>query len=429
MDFETLLAQHRTALERFVRYKLPPSDAEDVLQEVCMTAYRRFGQLKNPEAFKPWLLTIARNRCSDYYRAKGYVQTVPLESAPEYQLTINRFGRGVEYVVRDTLAQLPEKDRRILLLYFWRELSQKEIAEALGIPVGTVKSRLFAAKKSFREHYPIDMNREGEINMKKLPERLPEYTIIPSEEKPFAVRMAELPGWLFVPEEGEKTEWAMYDYPEKQRTDYTQMRYVGRAEVHGIEGIEIAAVQYDPADKDKKGNVVGRESSFIIQMTDTHCRYLAEHYVKNGVRKYRTFLDGEEFLSEWGVGEDNCGWEINLKYDGRLACEGNVITGKAVDDQPVIVGRCRVAIGGREYDTVRVMVFFKNDAVTEQYLDKNGRTVLWRRFNRDDWAIDRYGQRWSEKLPDNERLTINGETYVHWYDCITDYILPPNAGK
>jgi len=62
-------------------------------------------------------------------------------------------------------------------------------------------------------------------------------------------------------------------------------------------------------------------------------------------------------------------------------------------------------------------------AVTEQYLDKNGRTILWRRFNRDDWAIDRFGKRWSEQLPENERLTINGDTYVHWYDCITDYIL------
>ena len=66
-----------------------------------------------------------------------------------------------------------------------------------------------------------------------------------------------------------------------------------------------------------------------------------------------------------------------------------------------------------------------NDAVaSEQYVDQNGRTVLWRRFNRDDWAIDRFGGKpWSEKFPDNERLTINGETYVHWYDCISDYIL------
>lgn len=61
--------------------------------------------------------------------------------------------------------------------------------------------------------------------------------------------------------------------------------------------------------------------------------------------------------------------------------------------------------------------------VSEQFLDRNGKTILWRRFNRDDWAIDRYKRKWSEQLPENDKLTVNGTTYVHWYDCITDYIL------
>ncbi|MBP3919299.1 MAG: hypothetical protein J6I50_09040 [Clostridia bacterium] len=61
--------------------------------------------------------------------------------------------------------------------------------------------------------------------------------------------------------------------------------------------------------------------------------------------------------------------------------------------------------------------------VSEQFLDHNGRTILWRRFNRNDWAFDRYQKLWTEQLPDNDRLNVNGITYVHWYDCITDYIL------
>lgn len=66
---------------------------------------------------------------------------------------------------------------------------------------------------------------------------------------------------------------------------------------------------------------------------------------------------------------------------------------------------------------------FDDAVASEQYIDQNGRTVLWRRFNRDDWAFDHFKKTWSEMLPDNERLTINGETYVHWYDFISDYIL------
>lgn len=90
-----------------------------------------------------------------------------------------------------------------------------------------------------------------------------------------------------------------------------------------------------------------------------------------------------------------------------------------------IVGRYKVEINGRAYDTVCVVDLwqYEDHVVSQQFLDKNGKTVLWRRFNADDWAFDRYKKKWTEMLPDNERLFVNGETYVHWYDCITDYIL------
>lgn len=54
---------------------------------------------------------------------------------------------------------------------------------------------------------------------------------------------------------------------------------------------------------------------------------------------------------------------------------------------------------------------------------KKGRTVLWCRFNRNDWGIDKLKKKWTEIFPDNEQIIVNGETCVHWYDCISDYIL------
>ena len=90
-----------------------------------------------------------------------------------------------------------------------------------------------------------------------------------------------------------------------------------------------------------------------------------------------------------------------------------------------IVGRYKVTIGGKTFDTVCVMDIetYNCGVVSEQFLDKNGKTVLWRRYNRDDWAIDHYKKKWSELLPQNDKIIVNGTTYVHWYDCITDYIL------
>ncbi len=63
-----------------------------------------------------------------------------------------------------------------------------------------------------------------------------------------------------------------------------------------------------------------------------------------------------------------------------------------------IVGRYTVTIGGKSYDTVCVMDIetYNCGVVSEQFLDKNGKTILWRRFNRDDWAIEYYQKKWSE---------------------------------
>ena len=85
-----------------------------------------------------------------------------------------------------------------------------------------------------------------------------------------------------------------------------------------------------------------------------------------------------------------------------------------------VVGRCDLTIYGKTFDTICIMDLgmYEEGMVSEQYLDHDGRTVLWRRFNQDDWAVERYGKKWSELLPENEQITINGQRHVHWYDCI-----------
>lgn len=79
-DFEELLTAERAAVERFVRFRLPSkTDAEDVLQEVYLTAYRKFSQLKSGDSFKPWIISIARNKCNDYFRRKAAQWEIPME--------------------------------------------------------------------------------------------------------------------------------------------------------------------------------------------------------------------------------------------------------------------------------------------------------------------------------------------------------------
>ncbi len=424
-DFEQMRQEHQMTLRRYVLYKISqPEDAEDVLQSVLLTAYRQRHTLKDISAFRAWLIGIARHQVQDYYRQKARQMEIPLDRVAEDTFTCNRAGKSTFHAVEDTLEKLKAVEQQILYLYYWKQLPQEDIAALLRIPLGTVKSRLHTARQHFRRHYPYTPKGENTMST-RLPKILPEYTITPSPLPPFSVKWEESMGWLIIPRLHEKLSWGLYDYPSRTRTEYTDMEVIGRAEVHGIEGVEIRAIQYDSEDYYRTGAIKEMERRFIAQLTDTHCRYLAETHMENGVRKCYTFLDGAPFIDNWGFGENNCGSETNLRPKGMLHREGSVITCASHAETLDVVGRYTVAINGKQYDTICLMdIDCFNDAVaSEQFIDQNGRTVLWRRFNRDDWALDRFGRRWSEKLPGNEQLTINGALYVHWYDCISDYIL------
>lgn len=491
--FESLLQECKSAVERTVFFRISSrADAEDVLQEIYITAYRKFDTLIDPMAFKAWLISIARNKCIDYYRWKAARTEFPMDIS-ESVMMYGRCGLREQIIVREIMDRLADKDRNILKLYYFQELSQAEIAKRLDIPVGTVKSRLYAARENFRQLYPVPRERDVQQAEKKqknipiteeeekeeadikekyaeksnnaqekgaekeskkfmnqrievLPEILPEYTITPSKEAPFEVVWEELQGWMIVPRLGEKLIWGLYELPSRRRTEYTEIEVTGNAEVHGIRGVEIVAVQYNAENYYRTGSVDRMERRFVAQLTDTHSRYLAESHVENGVRKCYTFLDGDSFTKNWGFGEDNCGNKTHIAASGILQRTGNRVSicvpdrKEGITDEMInnavehknqnfqhmdVVGRYTVTIAGKTYDTICMMDVesFDDAIVTESYLDKNGRTVLWRRFNRDDWAMEHFGNKsWSEMLPDNERLIIDGKVYVHWYDCISDYI-------
>lgn len=432
-DFETLLAQFRPCVERYIRYRLPHgADCDDVLQETCLAAYLAFSTLQDTSAFKPWLLSIARNKCADWFRRHARRREAPLETALERGYLPGPFAHAPQTAVEETMERLSAQDRLLLTWSYDRRLPQKEIAQRLNVPIGTVKSRLSVAKARFRTawtHPP----KQGGINMNEttnpgaLPAVMPAYTVKSTGGKPFEVVWEELPGWLLVPRLGERISWAMYDDPDKKRTFQYDMRVLGEAEVHGIRGVEIEAVCHG-VDPTGAGNPSDTEPTrFIAQLTDTHCRYLACEAMQNGVKRFITFLDGEAFMPNWGVGENNCGNETHLVCKGRIHRDGNTVSCSTANDAPDIVGRYEVTIGGRVYDTVCVMDIdsFNDGTLSEQFLDRNGKTVLWRRFNRDDWHVAHGEKRWSEKLPASERLTVNGQVYVHWYDCLTDYVPAP----
>lgn len=427
-EFSRMYVHHQGALERYVHLRISQrQDAEDVLQEILIAACQRFHTLTSPDSFKPWLLAIARHKCADWLRRKYRSGETLMPEALLSAAVLPRFAAHRDSPVMEAMARLSPADRQLLHLRYWQERPVADIARLLAIPPGTVKSRLHAARARFRRAYPgpIPTNEQGGTPMRSImPARLPDYEILPSPLPPFSCRWEELMGWFIVPLLGEKLSWAMYDFPDRLRTEEDCLTVTGRAEVHGVEGVEISVETLNPMAcnaVDQSGYV---QRSFVAQLTDTHCRILSETHTQDGVKRLYTFLDGDAFLGNWGFGEDNCGNETHLHQKGDIRREGSTVATLDKKFLLDVVGRYTVTIGGRTYDTICVMdVETYSDTVSEQFIDQNGRTVLWRRFNRDDWQYERYGRTWREMLPGAETLTVNGRIYVHWYDCITSYIL------
>ena len=419
--FEALLAENRLPVERWVKFHVTGPDAEDILQETYLAAYEAFPRLKDTAAFRPWLLSIARNKWRDWYRKQARRPETPVEELPDVTAP-----EDPDTAVEETLARLSDRDARMLRLFYLEQLPQKEIAKLLSIPEGTVKSRLSVARDRFRAAYPQP---KGERNMKKLPLYLPPYDIRWKDEAPFSVVWEEMMGWAIVPRLGEKLVWGMYDLPSRKLDVAYDMAVTGKARVHGLEGVSFTARVIEPRPELKEGDLMIEPVTssgapqevwtFVGQLQDGYTRFLSAEREEDGVRTLTTFLDGDEFMANWGFGEDNRGNSIHPAAQGLIVRDGVAYTAQR-EGVLDVVGRCDLTLDGETADCIAVMDLSAcaEGVASLQFLDRQGRTLLWQRYNRDDWELSRYGRRWSELLPDNDRITVNGTTFVHWYDCL-----------
>lgn len=158
-DFEQMLQTERVSLERFVRYRLPSrEDADDVLQEIYLSAYQKFPQLKNKASFKAWLLVIARNKCNDYFRRKAAQLEIPVDELTETILSDSRQGLSERSYVQETLDLLGDKDKQILYLCLSGDFHIIYMAALAGGNVVHSPGKLFSRsrdKKPSHEFLPF----------------------------------------------------------------------------------------------------------------------------------------------------------------------------------------------------------------------------------------------------------------------------------
>jgi RNA polymerase sigma-70 factor (ECF subfamily) len=126
-------------------------EAEDATQEAIARAWSSWKTLRDPDRFDAWFDRILVNVCRNRMRHVRTIRVVALDDAHEMPAADSHGSTMARLTLEPAFARLNPEQRIIVVLRFWRDLSVEEIAERLGVPEGTVKSRLHYALKALRE--------------------------------------------------------------------------------------------------------------------------------------------------------------------------------------------------------------------------------------------------------------------------------------
>jgi RNA polymerase sigma factor (sigma-70 family) len=156
--FAALVDRHGRRIHRYIAQRLGVDAADDLMAETFLVAFgkRRKYDLARPQAL-PWLYGIATNLMARRRAAEVRQYRLLARLAPEAPLEpteaiVDRVdAQGLSGPLAGALADLPVRQRNVLLLVAWADLSYEEVAEALDIPIGTVRSRLSRARARLRD--------------------------------------------------------------------------------------------------------------------------------------------------------------------------------------------------------------------------------------------------------------------------------------
>lgn len=167
--FRDLFERHHDDVRRYLQRRAGADTGEELAAQTFEEAFRTRARFDPAYSnARPWLMGIATNLLRHHYRAEaarlralehaaGMASTVP-EDDPEARLDAQR----AAHVLARALQQMSRGDRDIVLLYAWADLTYAEIARALHLPIGTVRSRLHRIRRRLREPESVEDPIEGE---------------------------------------------------------------------------------------------------------------------------------------------------------------------------------------------------------------------------------------------------------------------------
>ena len=155
-SFDAAFTAEFPPLHRYLARRVGASAADDLAAETFIVAFRNWGKLDPERAVRPWLYGIAANVMRHHWRKerrmlRAYARTGLDPVFAEDDEAVERADAGGRRrELAEMLATLSRDEREILLLHAWAGLTDTEIAEALGLPIGTMKSRFSRTREKLR---------------------------------------------------------------------------------------------------------------------------------------------------------------------------------------------------------------------------------------------------------------------------------------
>lgn len=152
-----IIYQNKSRIRSIIR-KMTGSDNEDIEQDVYIKVWQNKEEYQEKGKFSQWINTITINLCRDFFRSKTYRQK-QIEVQNE-DLVLQDTSKNAEEIyderkrqkmILNAVDELPYKLRQIVILFELEELSYEQISKKTGLPIGTIKSRLFYARKTLSE--------------------------------------------------------------------------------------------------------------------------------------------------------------------------------------------------------------------------------------------------------------------------------------
>jgi RNA polymerase sigma-70 factor (ECF subfamily) len=142
-------------LHRYLRRRVGPDLADDLAAETFATVYANWERYDTDRSLRPWLYGIAANLLRHHWRSerrqlRAYARTGIDPVVDDLDDSLTSVDADARRRLAAALAELRPEEKEILLLHAWAELTDAEIADALAIPAGTVKSRLHRARAQLR---------------------------------------------------------------------------------------------------------------------------------------------------------------------------------------------------------------------------------------------------------------------------------------